>query len=158
MVNLFKKLQAKRRIPSEVYQLIENINSKYSQLNLDNGDFKELNESEKVSKLISMIDEDSEISRLNSLSYIGSIHEAPFPEKSTMGGFGTNLCIGEKGLFIHDWNDYDSKRDDISATPKSLKKYFGKEINAEKIKDVILNYTNQESYIKRVADFDKFKE
>jgi hypothetical protein len=70
-------------------------------------------------------------------------------------GIGLNLCIGENGLFIYDWNDLQSKHDDIPVTTDSLKKYQDK-INLEDLRKAIINYTNRDNYIQHVADFKEF--
>lgn len=156
MTSFIQKFKAKRRIPSEVYKLIERINFRYSHLNLDNGEFNELIEREKLSKLISIIDKDTEISKLNSLAIIGSIAESSVGEKTKFGGFGKNLCIGNKGLYIYDWNDYQDEFNKIPATPESLEKHIPQVANVESLRGTIVNYTNRETYIERVADFKKF--
>lgn len=158
MANIIQKWKAKKRITQEVYQLVDSINGRYSQLNLNNGDFKGLNDREKLSRLIDMINNDDEISRLNFLSLIGSIRV----ERQERGngiyagsGLGLNLCIGKEGLFIYDWNDFADKHDEILATLDTLEKYFGR-ISAEELRVAVVSYTNRDAYIKRVADFRNF--
>ena len=203
MANLFQRWKAERRIPQEAYTLINAINSRYSSLNFDNGDFKGLSEREKLSKnkdyyipeeftalrnhyfqrvhknknylerhykdwkkssiklskLIDMINNDSEIKKLNSLSFIGSIKT----ERQKRGtgihagsGSGLNLCIGGNGLFIYDWNDFADKHDEIPVNLNSLKEYLER-IDIKEIREAVVHYTKRKEYIGRVADFNSFR-
>ncbi len=95
--------EAASRIPEEAYQLIDSINSRYSQLYLNEGEFAHLDGREKLSRLIEMINQDVEIARLNSLAQIGSVKTVSQQVHSGFhagSGLGVNLCIGEEGLFI----------------------------------------------------------
>ena len=159
MANLFQRWKAERRIPQEAYTLINAINSRYSSLNFDNGDFKGLSEREKLSKLIDMINNDSKIKKLNSLSFIGSIKT----ERQKRGtgihagsGSGLNLCIGGNGLFIYDWNDFADKHDEIPVNLNSLKEYLER-IDIKEIREAVVHYTNRKEYVRRVADFKSFR-
>jgi len=162
MVNFIDKIKAKKRIPQEVYSLIDSINKRYSEITLGNG-----NEEETLSHLISIINNDLEIERLNSLSCIGAIDGGI--KKSdrfflSSGCFGQTLCIGENGLHIHYWDDIHTGKvgegvkkiisEDMPATPETIKKY-NEQFNAENLKEAIINYTNKKNYIERVAVFDE---
>ena len=159
MANLFQRWKAERRIPQEAYPLINTINSRYSSLNFDNGDFKGLSEREKLSKLIDMINNDPKIKKLNSLSFIGSIKT----ERQKRGtgihagsGSGLNLCIGGNGLFIYDWNDFADKHNEIPVNLDSLKEYLER-IDIKEIREAVVHYTKRKEYIGRVADFNSFR-
>ena len=158
MANIIQRWKAKKRIPQEAYQLVDSIHHRYSQLNLDSGDFTGLSEREKSSKLINIINNDPEISRLNSLSSWGSIRVER--QETGVGLFeesdsGLNLCIGENGLFIYNWDDFANKYDKVPANPDTLEKYFGR-INTEELKRDITDYADRSTYVERVADFKKF--
>lgn len=136
--NSIKKRKAKNEIGSQVFKLLENIYSRYSRLSIYDG-----SENERLSRLIMMVDQDPEISRLNSLNYIGSIDVLLDGEKTIFGGFGTNLCIDEKGLFIYDWNDHQNKHKRIPATPETLFGYLGQAYSTERLRTAIVDYTGK---------------
>ena len=159
MKELFEKWEAEIRVPEELrardrtlYEIMERINSRYFQLDTSNGDFNGLSENEKLSKLIEMINQDSEISELNALNPIGSIKVER--QKVILGRgpiSGLNLCIGEDGLFIFDWHNFQGNNK-IPATPDSLAKYLG-EIKAEGLKEDVIKYTNRRNLYKERQPF-----
>ncbi len=172
VVNFIEKLKAKRRIPDEVYRLIDTVHRRYSQLNFNNGEFGGLSKKEKLSKLIQIINNDSDIKRLNSLSFIGSIiafmgSKGGKGYTASYGGMGVNLCLGRDGLSVHYWDDMDIRSlgekpnskiidEDVPATPKVLEKYDEK-FDVEKLRNAVTYYTNKENYIERAAVFKKFR-
>ncbi len=173
MANLIQKFKAKKRIPREVYSLIKSIHDRYSldqiredidELGLNNRNSNELNEREKLSKLINMINNDTEIKTLPSLAGIVSIkilrqirgRTTDYGLHIPSQGNGINLCIGQNGLYIYDWDDGREKYSyEIPLTPDSFAKYFGK-IDAKELRKAIIECTDRENYIEDVADFGRF--
>jgi len=147
---------ARSRIPDEAYQLIDDINSRYSGLDLNGGEFAQLDERQKLSRLIEMINQDSEISKLNSLAHIGRIRVIQDIEHARSEGVGVTLAIGGDGLFIYDFNDFIGKHDEIPAGVDSLARYDPR-LDAESLKRSIANYTDRRNYERHVLDFDVFQ-
>ena len=151
--------EAASRIPEEAYQLIDSINSRYSQLYLNEGEFAHLDGREKLSRLIEMINQDVEIARLNSLAQIGSVKTVSQQVHSGFhagSGLGVNLCIGEEGLFIYDWDDLKDRHKELLADSGSLAKY-DPGLDAETLKRLIADHAERKTYEKRVLDFNMFQ-
>jgi|WetSurMetagenome_2_1015567.scaffolds.fasta_scaffold14630_2 hypothetical protein len=149
MANLIKRFQAKRRIPQKVYELVDSINCKYKNLVLEGK-----NNKVKLSKLIQIINTDDEITALNALSYMGSIITLNQTRETPSAGYGINLCFGKQGLFVYDWDDFSNKRKETLASADWLE---ANKINAEKLKEAIISYTNRKTFVETVADYNKFK-
>ena len=174
MANLMQKSKAEKRIPQEVYRLIKSINDRYSldqlisdvdELDLNNINLNESREREKLSKLIDVINKDSEILELHSLAGIGSIKVLRQERGRTTDyglylssqGKGLNLCIGRNGLYIYDWDDgREEYSHEIPLTPDSFAKYFGK-MDAKELRRAVIDYTDKKTFVECVADFKKFK-
>lgn len=143
------------RIPAEVYILIGKINRRYRTLDLSGGEFEDLSDRERLRLLITLINEDQEIAKLHALSMIGSI--IVFSQIRDFGstGWGCNLCIGDNGLYIYDWDDYKGKHDNIPASPDALEQ-LGISLDYEELRKAIVTYTDRQNYMKCVGDFGKF--
>lgn len=150
-----RKARAAWRIPAEAYDLIDIIHHRYSGLDFSNGEFRGLSKKQKLEWLIRCINQDHEITRLNTLSYIGSIIVFSQVRNTPSAGWGQNLCIGDKGLFIYDWNDYKGKHDKIPVSPDALKR-LDIPLDCETLREAIVAYTSRENYVARVAEFKKF--
>ncbi len=144
MFRFLKRFQ-KTKIPSEESSLIGRIHSRYCHPNETD-----------LLKLIAQINEDSEISKLHKLRLIGSIHT----ERQERGagfhagsGDGLNVCIGERGLFIYDWDDFENKHNEIPLTSASAEKYL-KSFDTEKLRIAILGYTDPDSYARKISQYN----
>lgn len=153
--NLPKDTPAADRIPAEVYILIGEINRRYRTLNLSGGQFEGLSDRERLHLLITLINEDQEIANLHALSMIGSI--IVFRQIRDFGstGWGCNLCIGNNGLYIYDWNDYEGKHNNIPASPNALEN-LKISLGCEELREAIVTYTDRKNYVTCVEDFGEF--
>ncbi|MBX4209343.1 hypothetical protein KW799_01440 [Candidatus Parcubacteria bacterium] len=153
VLNVLRRRQMAKRIPVEVYRLLATLRSKYEGLVLDKSETVTPNE--KLDLLIDQINNDLDLRRLGKIRYIGSIEDFEPSEKCGAGGYGTNLCLGPRGLTIYTWNDNRGSYVEVPATSASLialKKRF----TAEMLKEAILDYVAKENYIKRALDFRMF--
>ena len=142
----------KKNIPRDIYFLIDSINVRYWNLGFDNN-FKELNEKEKLSKLIDIINNDEDIRRLHTTNEFTFSYELQMGERTSFGGFGVNLYFDtQKGLTIYDWNDYEGKYKEFGATADTIKR-FNDSFNAEKLRVALVSSTERDNFITRYANY-----
>ena len=159
-----KVRQATRSIPQDIYELVAGIYSRYLELDLGSGRFESLSKRDKLQSMIEYVNSDSELSRLDSRSMIGSlivVHQVRGNGTVTGAGSGSglNVCFGREGLYIYDWDDFASKWHNIPLTSVDALDGVGIQLTAEDLRNAITDYTKKEAFIDRVASFDKtFKE
>lgn len=164
MIGILKRWQAARSIPQDIYELIASIHSRYLNLDLGSSRSEGLSERDKLQSMIEYVNGDRELSRLELRSMIGSIIVVrQVRGNGTLTGAGSgsglNVCFGHEGLYIYDWDDFASKWHDISLASVDALNGVGIHLTAEELRDAIVDYTEKENYIDRVASFDKtFKE
>ena len=160
MIGILKRWQAARSIPRDVYELTASIYSRYLGLNFESGSFEGLSEREKLQAMIEYVNGDSELSRLDSRSMIGSlIVVSQVRGNGTITGAGSgsglNVCFGLGGLYIYDWDDFASKWHNIPLTSVDALGSVGIKLTAEELRDAVADYTEKKNYVDRVACFDK---
>lgn len=144
---IFAYRDARKRIPQEVYQTLDAVHTKFSQLDTD------INQD----TLVETINNDPDIKRLCALSGqggMGAIYDCKGGERTAFGGFGKTLCMDEKGLNFYEWDDYEAGIGrSVPANPMNL---WIEGITAKDLKRAIVQYTDRDNYTARVADFKMF--
>ncbi len=150
-----RRFITRRGMPNEMRAVLNKIHKKYAELDLS-GNYWPQQKDEKLSKLIDIINNDTDISRLVSmqnslpLPFDNSVYELVTGEKTGIGGFGVDLCIEENGLYVNDFDSYESKASRIPASAEVIKKYNPR-VDAERIRGAVVDYTEEERYIDRLT-------
>jgi hypothetical protein len=125
-----KLKRAERAIEPKVFQTIQSIHDRYSSLNLNGADWP-ADENQKLSRLILMVNQDEQMTRLDNEDRFTFGYELVVGEKTVMGGFGVDLYFdSQNGLTVYDWNDYAPKSVRIPASPDAIGR-FNPRFNAE---------------------------
>ncbi|MDP3957983.1 MAG: hypothetical protein Q8Q36_00790 [bacterium] len=145
------RFSASRRIPAEAYGLIEAIHRRYFELGGEGA--WNLDESRRLDFLIRLINQDREIKKLNSMSFIGSIFVFSQTRGPFSKGFGKNLCIDEDGLFLYEWDDFDESNVTIRVDTSAALERHGIRLSSDRLRQAVAKYAEKKSYIERVVDF-----
>ena len=146
------------RIPAKVHRIIDCIHARFSEINFNNGEFRNLNDHQKLSKLIKMINNDSDIIMLfqRRLPAIKIIHSDYIGSFYTADGAGETILFEKnKGLCLYYWNDYAGASKIISVTSNVLQK---RDISHDYLRNAIIHYTEKKNFIDMCMRFNEYQE
>lgn len=135
MINLLKKFQGNVRRSAVIDPRIERAKEKYGDKNLTR------DETYEIARLLKLVDTINADEELRSTAGTGScLMVLSSGEQTSAGGWGTNLILDKNGLYIYDWDDYNSRRNEIKDVNPKILKYFPHMADADKLQSAVMEY------------------